>query len=385
MKVTLFFLLYTSFHSDYTMIELSNALTDRKVQSMQFKIQQFIDITDQEIFRLQETLVTLKKRILDKQRIWAKINEKIEQKKYDIDRDYKINIINLNRIKINLISKHQQKIREITENNKNEVENLHKRFQNNFSMISNDRNEFIMTEDFILKNQNIDDEIDVAKCLLEHLKNNLAVAKEKQLINQQVICDIDIKFTTQSIIFELKERLRQKNEERVNFLNSSKMKMNECFSLLDQIVKDSEQKVKEKRIELQKLDEWFQRERVKLTYQKDEGIIINGKRLNKAKGSEERSNHPSHSFNADICSAIIFNNSKSDNKEAKKRKNTKRQTINSQKKGEIALNITELRSKIFALKKKLKKKDKRLEKVREENSMLKSKIAKKRYDIRFGL
>lgn len=225
---------------------------DRKIETFRFKIQQTLNLEDEKIQRLVDTLNEYKVLIAEQNEKLQRLDNKIINTKEEIN-SMKRQIRSEFEARLSLISaQHHQIIQNIQERQNEEMNSLQESFQyklERFTKFSNDQ--------IVEQQESIQNEINKTKNELGELRHRLyEIEDENESINTSYVeqC-LDIHH---GVINEMQNIVKERNEERKQNLVSSRNKLKECLDMIDEQEKEHQATVSDLRTRLNDIDENYE-------------------------------------------------------------------------------------------------------------------------------
>ena len=347
---------------------------DREVKKIQFRIQQEISLTDDEIQRMSEQLTEYKSEIVRKEKQFDQLQRTISEmneKRLGIkNRNNVSNSIQIALMKHN----HQIVLQNLREQQELEINQLQDNFESRLEQFEHASNARI-EDAFIRVDKEIEDlrsKINLYSATLS--RNN---SRKKDPLKQET--DNHCNTINNNLIIELRNIVQYKNQERAEILRDSKEKLTQCMAQIEDMEKEHEREVEDRRKSIEFIDKSYKREVNKMAQAQQHKLsMLKGHLLEAEKRTQilriaahklELSNEQQlHETMKEIDMFRMPNNSEGI------------ESLNAEKS-----KTDDLSYQRSTLQAKLREKELALDAVRAENSQLKKQIADCTHRIRFSV
>ena len=345
---------------------------DREVKKIQFRIQQEISLTDDEIQRMSEQLTEYKSEIVRKEKTLDKLQRDINEKMAAKDGRTKRNTVNQKMQFAQIQSDYHLYLQNLKKQQEEEISKLQDDFEEKLILFQNSTNDSIER-----KYQQVDKEMEE---LRSQISIHSTIVSKRTRVKDPIQAETRAHCETlnNNLILELRQIIQNKNQERAENLRQSKEKLMQCVETIEDIDKEHDREVQDRRKALEHLDRMYDKELRKLAQaQEHKLLMLKGHLLEAEKRTQilrraahklEQSNEQQlHETMKEIDMMHIQDTSKSDYQ----------QMLKEQEKGNM------LNQKKAELAQKLREREQVLEKTRAENSQVKKDIAQVRHIIKF--
>ena len=353
-------------------VSLSLSL-DRQVKKIQFRIQQEISITDDEIQRMSEQLTEYKSEIVRKEKTLNKIERDLEDAKASKEGVAKRIAVNKKLQITQIKNDFHLFIQDLRKQQEEEISALQDQFEEkliSFENMSNDQIE--------QKYEQIDKEIEN---LRSEIARNTTVVSRRTNVKDKIKAETTAhcQVLNNNLVIQLRSIIQSRNQERAENLRMSKEKLMECVETIEDLDKEHESAVSDRRNVLSRLDKVYEKELRKLAQAQDHKLLmLKGHLLEAEKRTQilrraahklEQSNELQlHETMKEIDMMHVQDYSSA----------TYKQLSEEQAKSDVLIQKRE------ELKGALKEREEALEHVRAENSQIKKSIAQLKHEIRFA-
>lgn len=350
---------------------------ERQINLFQFKLQQALDLRDEEIDRLEETLDNYKIHIMELKRRIVETDQRIdfakEQRFYD---DNKINT-ELESSIANMEAHHHEFIQDLHNAQNEEIEEL----QTGFALLLAQSSQ--QCEKKLQKKINrINDEINETKDEIRSIRNSIDIIDNttEEEVSDEILEQIE---NQNQIISKLTHTIEVKNQERLEGLKTSKEKLQTCLQAIDQMDKEHIEEIQDLKEDIYEIDKSYKSQVNKLKQRQQDDLIklkielkssqdSNRKLLHAVKKMQENHSRQLRENKYELetmkmrYSAPVFRN--------------ENVFMNSDESKEIQ----EIKSKFRSKRTEVINKERTLEQARSENEELKRHLGKLRHNIRFA-
>ena len=350
-----------------------SASLDRQIQEFQFRIQQKLRLQDQEVNRLATHLVNLKSKIIEQQKRNAKLDDQIEQaREYQESQIQKRSIMRKSeKSRINVL--HFQQVQQLQQQQAAEVEQLQKEFQECLDKVGVQSKEKSSEE-----NAAIENELENSRELLESLKEALEEAKSQREDASsgtfEQVAEID-----KGVIDELRETLSIRTEDRMRNLRSSKAKLQQCISLIEDLDRKQELAIQQRRQKKADYDRHYEETMLRMSQEREAQRADEQQRLREVNIRNKKLQRAHKRLESDHLANLRQTASQVD---------AVRGAGGLRMPGDLTSDTTKDKLRLLdtlqAKKKLMKQAEKALFAAREENDDLKSEIGRLKHIIRFG-
>lgn len=345
---------------------------DRQVKKIQFRIQQQISLADDDIQRLSEQLNEYKAEIVRREKELSKIERSIDEineiKSGEVKRKRANHGIQISEMNYN----HHNFLQSLRQKQADEIDQLQEVFNTKLQQFNNQSN-FQMQKNL----EEIDKQIENLRTQISI--NATTLSKKNKRFNpvdreaeDHALC------LNNNLIIELRSAVQRKNEERAENLRSSKEKLMEIVSQLEDMEKEHARAVTDRRKALEHMDKVYNKEMIKLDQQHQHKLLmLNGhlseavKRaqiLRRAAHKLEQSNeHQLHETMREIDSMNLV------------RPSTDVQNLEMER-----TRFEQMSSKRNDMQSILADREAQLERARAENNALKKELASVKHQLRFS-
>lgn len=202
---------------------------DRQIEFIQFRIQQAIDLHDDEIERLLSRLVELKSAIVESKdaigEVERKIMQAIEFKKGEAKRRETL----INSICSRAQTNHIQQIQELHQSQSDEIDALQQGFVTELEKLSDS-----WTQAYPIESAKIQQEIDKLQKYIENMHTQM---QEFQMNRDKIELETAEEYNKLdfNVIEQLHEAIRNKNQERIISLQQSKEKLSQAIAKIEEL------------------------------------------------------------------------------------------------------------------------------------------------------
>ena len=211
--------------------ETQKRLFDRKLQYVQFRIQQELVLVDEEIDRLSNRLKVYKSQIIAQKDKIQQLNSQIEEKKMSKDGEIKLRETNKNTNILKIKAGHFQQIQQMRQYFSTEIEQLQNEFNDALENINNKKNNEVK-ENYMLQMKSIQKEIDFVKSQIDSVKETKANIANQVDNNDENNDDIYYEVNN-PVIAQLRNAIEVRMKERYDGLMDSKTRLNDFVIQLE--------------------------------------------------------------------------------------------------------------------------------------------------------
>ena len=347
---------------------------DRQIQSFQFKIQQTLNLQDEEIERLSVLLNNTKTKILEAKERIKELDRDIkaaeEQKIGDAKRrktEAKTKIAKIKR-------SHHQEVKDLQDQQTAEVSELQANFETEIDRVSSISNEKNREE-----TAKIEEEMKRIREQTQDFQEKVA-QMQKQDESEQAEMVEGLQNVDFEVIEELQYIIEQRNSERFMSLQQSRDKLKQCIETLDRMMRSHAVDLNERQRRLKEIDSKYETELARLEDMHAHKVAMLKGHLDEANKRTEVLMKASHHLER--------SNQKQLKETMKDLALMKRKSLaNSDKpmvRPEDAAKIRELNGLVDKQRMVLASKDEQLRQARSVNEQLKSEVWRLRHELKFN-
>ena len=225
---------------------------NRQIQSFQFKIQQALNLYDDEIERMSNRLNTTKSKIVEAKEQVQLLERQISDVEMYRSGDEKRRTVSMNTVLTRRRLEHKQRIQQIQNQQREEIESLQHGFEQEMDRLSLASNQQLKSSAASLDSE-------LAQC--QHKIDKFR--KKTQQIQQDDMNDPSIQEVQNAeheVIAELQYIVDQRNVERLRNLQSSREKLMHCADAIEGLTRTHHIDIAQKQKEIAALDARYQRE-----------------------------------------------------------------------------------------------------------------------------
>ena len=205
-----------------------SGIINRRIERFQSKLQQRVNLADDEIARLNNYYASVMAEITDAKDQLARLNRISDQQTQKLTGTSKKEIAEHNAEIATLKAKHEQTIIELQEAHVRQIMDFQRDFEATLKQVDKWADSCVEQKTASINAQ------------LE--RTNVALDKTKQTLasTSTLTKDTEMQAATQSLEYEtdriqrLEEKLKQKNQDRLDMLMGLKMRLNECIATLEE-------------------------------------------------------------------------------------------------------------------------------------------------------
>lgn len=349
----------------------SSSAFNRKLQALQFQIQEKITSSDDEISRLTQRLVNLKILISEAQAHLENINHSIIQAKTSHDGTILKKCATLN-AKMSLIkAQYYKEIQKLKQKQAQELENIHDSFSSSLESINQKSNNLISSQLSQISEQISLTKKDLSKTKL-HLQNVMNYTEIEK--------DEDPKSENNNPqVQELQTTIKLCQQERIENLREARDHLSEVVDQLNQNEQEYSLQIKKLEDQITELDKKYQSTIISLNNDQSLEINVLKKTLNDIENKSETLDRTLEKLDKSRRHEIT--QVKNDLNQIKKQSKSSSLSISP---SDESSQLEELQNQRQAIINSIKTKEIRLEKERKKNDELKRDIAKIRHQIKYA-
>lgn len=347
-------------------------ILDRQIQAFQFRIQQTLDLRDEEIERLALLLNTTKSQILEARETLKDLDRQIREAEENNSGNAKrrkteagTSIARMNRA-------HHQTVKDIQDQQAREIAELQASFEAEIGRVASGdgRNE--------QENQRLDEEMERVRAQTRDYRDEAARVQEQEAARQMEMVD-GLQGADNEVIEELQYIVEQRNTERFENLRQSRDKLKHCIDTLDSMARSHASDLGERQRRLREIEARYEAELARLEDMHAHRVAMLSGHLDEANKRARvlmRAAHRLERSNQQQLKDTMRDLA------AMKRKalaNTDRPMV----RPEDGAKIRDLQRLVDRHRQVLDGKDEQLRQVREMNERLKSSVWKVRHDIKY--
>lgn len=233
---------------------------ERQIQGFQFKIQEAIAIKDEEIDSLSETLVLMKSKIIEIKEEMQSIDQEIETIHSSRESAKRCNQAEYERLVSLKRAQHQELIQQIQASHLNEIDEL----QNQFSQTlqnAQKKSDLAYVDQF----RQIERQKETTLALIDNYRSTIKQIKStNEELNSELIEDSQIQTEhfqkNEQRIELLQQVIKQRNNERLRYLQESTEKLKECLKIIEKMDQDHIKQSNELRKSIEVIDQAYNEE-----------------------------------------------------------------------------------------------------------------------------
>ena len=225
---------------------------NRQIQAFQFKIQQSLNLYDEEIERMSVHLNKTKTMILEAQQHLRELDHQIVELDMFKTGNDRRRMAGVNTILARARLEHKQMIQNLQSQHRHDIENLQRGFEEEMDQISTRS-----TQKLKESTSSLDAELAKTQHKIDKFrKTSLRITQEDQAIQNASFQEIQN--TEYEVIAELQYIVDQRNKERLNNLQSSRAKLLHCADLMNSLTHNHNIDIHERQRAIVSIDKKYQ-------------------------------------------------------------------------------------------------------------------------------